>query len=141
MQLKIREMIPDDRNFILATWLRSYRQSPFTKHIPNIIFFDAHQRLIEQFWAKPSSSTLIASLDEDPMVILGYLALDPSAIHFCFVKETLQSNGVARALLKHAHIDLNEVHSFTHFTKPMETAHVKYRTLRYNPYLFPGVTQ
>lgn len=134
-------MIQEDRNFILSTWLRSYRNSPFTKYIPSQLYFDSHQRVIERLWNKPNAKTIVACLDEDQNVILGYLAYDTAAIHFCYVKETLQGEGIARTLLKHARIDLNEVHHFTHFTKPMETIHVKYRTLRYNPYLLPGENQ
>jgi len=130
-------MQPDDRNFILATWLRCFRQSPFTKHIPNDIFFDMHQQVIERFWKRPTAKTKIACLEDDENVIMGYLAFEntrPETLHFCYVKETLQGEGVARELFKQSGIDLNEVHHFTHFTKDMETVSVKYRTLRYSPY-------
>jgi hypothetical protein len=97
----IREGRLDDRGFVLSTWLKGYRYgSSFGRRIRNGIFFRNHHALAEE--ALSRSVVLVATLEDDPNVIVGYVVVEPgepSTIHWLHVKEPFRRNCVAVTLL------------------------------------------
>lgn len=128
-----------DKNFILATWLRTYRvDSPMTRGIPNTAFYKSHQKIIESIWDRKNSKTLTAALKEDEDVIVGYLCFEPGGIptiHFCYIKFPFQGNGIANLLFSAAEINLEEPAEYTHYTKACDTLRIRFPKLQFNPYL------
>lgn len=128
MNLKIRLAKDSDHNFILATWLRSYRELGVTKPVPESeIFFKEHQAKIKQ--ALESGKCLIATTDDEDQ-ICGFLCYSEKAVHYIFVKTVFRKYGIANRLLDAA----GDMKEFSHFTK--FTPFFKRRNLTYNPYRF-----
>lgn len=97
---EIRDYRPEDKSFIMATFLRGlYYGNEFFKLIPKKIFMDNYKLIIEALLNKHIIK--VACLKEDPDIILGYsvLSKDFQIIHFCFVKSAWRKNGIARSLL------------------------------------------
>ena len=130
MQVAIRQPTPIDVNFIYATWLRSYRYgSAFGRSIQNSVFFPSYNRRIDRILL--NSTTLIACLDEDPKVIVGYLIHDDEAIHYAFTKEVFRELGIFKKLLAAMPKPLSVC---THETFIAEPIIQKYNIV-YNPFI------
>lgn len=98
----IRDVQPDDKNFILATFLRGlYYGDSWFSLMPKSVFMDNYKNIAELFYNSPNYTIKVACLREDPGVILGYsiLSADYQTIHWCFVKSAWRKRGIAKALL------------------------------------------
>lgn len=149
--LKVTEATPKHFDFIYATWLKSFRYgSYFAKKIKNEIFFKHHHIVVENILSHKDTSVLVASIEDDPDLILGYLVMAPKIIHYIYVKDTFRNFGVARSLFKSNETNLNEC-QFTHWTfacddfmgrfirgadgNKLTAQEPKWPGLSYNPYL------
>lgn len=128
----IREGLPEDRNFILATFLRGlyYGQSWFSE-IPKDIFMKEYHKVAEHILAKPDTQVSIACLAEDPEVILGYAltSKDGSVIHFLFVKSAWRGIGIGKSLIP------SSVKYATHLTRVGLNMLRKHPTVQFQPFL------
>lgn len=125
-----RTMIPEDKNFIMATFLRGlyYGDSVFT-NIPKNIFMTNYHTVAEGILARPSTRISIACLKEDPTVILGYSVLnDNETLSWVFVKKNWRGIGIAKDLTP------STVKTVTHLTK-VGLSIVKKKGLVFNPFL------
>lgn len=121
---------PQDVNFIFATWLKSYKHSSaFASRIPDKLFFKGHHAVLERLL--PRCEVLITTLAGEPNTIIGYAVLEPSVIHFVYVKKPFRQMGVASGLL--AHIDPNAC-IYTHETQMWRHLLLKWPNAQYNPY-------
>ena len=132
-------MADDDVNFVLATWLKSYRiiahddvVNPVVSRIPGRTYYAGQEALIKRIILK--SRVLVACDAEDPGFIAGYLVFDPGRIHYIYVKGTLRLRGVARTLITHSGMDLGECIDFSHHTPDVYWIRQKFPRLNYNPY-------
>lgn len=109
-----RPMLPEDKNFIMATLLRGlyYGGSVFSE-MKKQRFMESYQPIAEALLTKNINSTLVACLKEDPNVILGYVILneDKNTIHYAFCKKPWRGIGVIRDLVP------NTVRNVSHLTK------------------------
>lgn len=105
----IRDAKPEDKNFILATFLRGlyYGESYFSL-MPKSIFMVHYKLVGEVLLASPKVTVKVACLKEDPDVIIGYsiLSSDYQTIHWVYVKNskltdgtTWRKHGVGRSLV------------------------------------------
>lgn len=97
---EIRDYKPEDKAFIMATWLRGlYYGDSWFSQIPKGIFMDNYKQILELLLAR--SLVKVACDKQDPDVILGYsvLSKDFSTIHWVFVKSVMRKQGVGRSLL------------------------------------------
>ncbi len=98
----IRDMQPDDKNFILATFLRGlyYGDSWFTL-IPKAIFMSNYKGVAEHLVSSPKVTVKVACLKDEPGVILGYVILsaDFQTVHWTFVKSAWRGKGIAKSLV------------------------------------------
>jgi hypothetical protein len=131
--LTIRVGTGRDEAFILATWLRSFRHgSMFARRLTNDVFFTNHHPIVTDILAR--SSTLVATLEDDPDVILGYLVTehtDPRPIlHFAYVKKEFRRMRVLTQLLDESNLpaDLDNV----------EISHPTFDWLEFLAPRFPG---
>jgi hypothetical protein len=95
----IRDYKPEDRNFILATFLRGlYYGDFFFGEIPKQTFMDNYKHVIETLIN--ISVIKVACLKEDPDVIIGYsiLSQDYQTLHWLQVKKQWREKGIGRSL-------------------------------------------
>lgn len=97
---EIRDFKPEDKSFVMATFLRGlYFGDSWFSLIPKDIFMSNYKLIAEAILAK--HQVKVACLCEDKDVILGYSILsgDFKTIHWVFVKSAFRKQGIARALL------------------------------------------
>jgi len=97
MKIALRPVKPDDKNFIMATWLRGLYYSSWMQNIEKKSFFDNYPKVIEHILGK--ATVTCAVLEDDPDVILGYIVAQQTALHYLFVKSAFRNLGIAKKLL------------------------------------------
>lgn len=102
-QLYIRTEMPSDINFILNSWLKSYRNSKKTKKMTNDEYYTKQSKLI--FELLQSSQIRVACNPEDIKQIFGYIVYEVSGVvHFAYTKQVYRKFGVLKALLVQANL-------------------------------------
>lgn len=126
-----RSFSQEDKNFILATWLPGlYHGNDWFKEIDETIYESVYPRVIERLLARPSVTTTLACLKEDPTVILAYVVYEGPILHYLFCKSDWRRIGISKDLLPK---DLKE---FTHLTKIGKSLwKQKWAALKFNPFL------
>lgn len=138
MEVIVRPMIEEDYNFVIQSWLKSYKHnSYFCKRIRDNIYYKYHHKVITQILARASTSVLIA-IDPVEKVILGYLVTEKfenkDLVHYAYVKTSFRDLGIGGSLLKESGINPFEV-LFSHWTKDTDGLIEKYKGATYVPYL------
>lgn len=135
MSIKIRPFGPDDVNFIMDFWLRTY-YSKLTGYKPSSkVFFSCHQKQIEKLNSSGLINCQIACLPEDENVILGFAVFGGDyTLHYVGVKESFKRLGVCKHLLRSIYKDRSEV-TVSHWTKDIQYIQKIYK-VNYNPYKF-----
>lgn len=130
-KIKVRPMNEGDLNFILATWLKSYKYSgDLVKRVREEIYFDTYEPIIKSILKR--SQTLIACLDDDWEVIAGYMVtVPPSLVHYVYVKEAWRSMGIAKHLCQESRLIPKP--QFTHWTTPVDRM-MRKLDWSYNPF-------
>jgi len=100
---QFRSIKPSDFNFILNSWLRSYRNSKFTKHLSNEKYYQSQSELIIHLLG--NSTVLVAASIDDPDRIYGYalgnMAPDATGywLQYAYVKHLYRRLGIATQLV------------------------------------------
>lgn len=133
-QFNIRAYKECDKDFILASWLHSYKHSSdFAKRIKHNVFYHWHNLIANNLLSRGQVS--IACLPDEEDAILGYivseLQQDQRIVHYLLVKEEWRKLGIARALFNS--VDEGKPIYFTHWTAPMTSLFDKH-SLIYDPY-------
>ncbi len=128
-----REGTLEDRNFILATWLRGlYYGCDFFREIPKARFMASYHDILERALKSPSSIVRIACLKEDPSVILGYAVVrrvkDTTVLDWLFVKSAWRNIGIGKGLIPPG------LGAVTHLTKVGKA--LKPESVVFDPFLF-----
>jgi GNAT superfamily N-acetyltransferase len=139
--IRVRPMAKADESFIYHSWLKSYRDSPTVRSIPNTIYFARHHDIIERLFNDPATVVNIACNPEDENQIYGYIVggkwtgVDASGpvIHWIYVKHPFRGAGIGGTLEKLLVADAANV-VFTHRVKQMDRL-LKDKAYTYNPYL------
>ena len=97
-KIKIRLAVPEDHNFILTSWMKSYLDHGnwIFKPTGKVYFAEAQERIKRHL----KGTVLIATTEADENQILGYVVLDATTVHYCYVKNTFRGFKIARALMK-----------------------------------------
>jgi len=98
----IRDMVPNDKNFIMATLLRGiYYGDPYFTAIPKDIFMKNYKVIAETLLDSGKVNVKLACLKEDPDTILGYsiLSADYQCIIWIFIKSPWRKRGIGKSLL------------------------------------------
>lgn len=135
--IRIRSLQYGDRNFILNSWLKSYRNSPATDRMENAAYYYEQSRVINDFL--DHCPVIIACDPKDPSNIFGYLVYQfidgYFVLHYIYVKHAFRSKGVGKYLVERAGFKVGEDTAFyTHHTKAANKMAYKFRFV-YNPYL------
>ncbi|HVP49626.1 MAG TPA: hypothetical protein VMT56_00240 [Candidatus Bathyarchaeia archaeon] len=125
----MRSMRPTDLAFVFQSWLTSYENSPFARHVSPPLYYRAHHKLIERLLTR--STTRIAHALEDEDTILGWIVFqrNPDCVHYSFVKPPFRRHGVFRALHPEGEWFVS------HYTQAWAAIKGRFPTYRYNPYL------
>lgn len=110
----IRNAKVEDRNFVLATFLRGlYYGDSWFSMIPKGSFMNNYKKVAEALIASPNVIIKVACLREDPDVILGYsiMSANHTVLHFIFVKSMWRQKGIGRSLLP------DRLFAVTHLTR------------------------
>ncbi len=132
-----------DVSFIFNSWLKSYRDAPAVKSVPNTIYYAEHHAVIERIFASAGLVLLIACDQNHPEQIFGYAVGErrPEGLmlHWTYVKYPFRKFGIGRALIE-AMLTTN-VESlpvfYSHSPKGAESL-MKSRPYIFNPYAIRG---
>lgn len=138
----LRDFKPTDKDFIIATWLKSMRDTPtFITHIPTGIWTRNKGPEIEKILH--NADITICCSKENPDQIYGYLVADSKhpVIHYMYVKKVYSGFGFARRLLD-AYLDgvpedmgVALSHITMSFVERFFKGPKKYRRFFYNPFI------
>jgi hypothetical protein len=131
----IRDALPDELNFIYATWLNNYRyDSSIGKSCKNTVFFLEYPCILDSILDR--SKVLVAYFPDTPKVILSYLVYEPGVLHYLFTKEVYRNNGIAMSLFLKAFPNCGfKAVDFSHRTLMSEPILQKYNSyLNFNPF-------
>lgn len=133
----IRPMVPEDKNFILSTFLRGlYYGDFFFDLIPKQIFMENYKKVGEYLVTNPKFTIKVASLKGDPGVIIGYsITTGADVIHWVYVRgskledgSTWRGHGIARSLLP------KSPKSVSHLSTLGKTLLSKFKDCVFNPF-------
>jgi L-amino acid N-acyltransferase YncA len=124
----------NDRNFILATWLRGlYYGDTWFREIPKAIFMENYHNILERVLDAGKVEVVVACLKEDPEVILGYSVLSrfnsQPVVHWVFVKAAWRKIGIAKSLIP------KDTRYVTHLTKVGLSLIRRNPGIDFNPFL------
>lgn len=127
----IRDAKLNDKNFILATFLRGlYYGDSWFSLIPKSVFMANYKKVAETLAVSPRTTIKIACLKEDPDVIIGYsiLSADYQTIHWVYVKEKWRRLGIARSLVP------SRPTAVSHLTALGKSLLTKFDNVIFNPF-------
>jgi hypothetical protein len=134
-ELRLREAAPSDWPFVYSAWLESYATgSPLTINIFKSVFFHEHRKVINKVISRGDTQVTVIALEEDPAVLIGFVAWSDSVLHYAYVKGAFRRMGVMRAALSMLKIDPNLMEC-THWTYVLSQLKPRWPKLIFNPYL------
>lgn len=133
-EVSLRPATQADLNFILSSWVKSYREH--AGDMPGPIYYEGQRNLVTTLLQRCGAT--IACDPDDPSAIFGYVVSEKRGpvvvVHYVYVKHTLRRLGIARQLL--AEVGARGCH-YTHQTKIGRVIGKKMEA-KFNPHL--GVT-
>lgn len=139
----IREWREGDFNFILSTWLKSYKSSGWCDWMPVGLYMDNHRKVICEMLKR--GTCLVACSEEDPDTIMGWgCKSENEELHYLYVKKVFWGFGLGLELLHalfHERVrlgDLERKEDEIRSSHMNEVFHKIYRSrvcVIFNPYL------
>ena len=100
----IRQMVPGDLAYLMATGLRTLWDADPTA-LPDDLWFTAHRTLIERLLGSKSITALVACAADAPTEILGYVVAEPKeCLWLVFVRKSMRRMGLCTRLLNQAQV-------------------------------------
>lgn len=93
---------PNDKNFILATWLNGlYLENSFFRKMDKRSYYVNYELILEDILSCPDTICNVACHNEDPDVTFGYVVMrDKETLHWAFVKLPWRRIGIMTELIK-----------------------------------------
>jgi ribosomal protein S18 acetylase RimI-like enzyme len=137
LPVRLRNMQPEDKNFILNSWLKSYRKSPAVRRMENNAYFHEQSKVIKEML--DNVNVLIACDEKDSTQILGYLVSqridNVFIVHYLYTKLPFRNCGIGKMLIRARDHDLGDVAAcYTHHTDTANRLAYKYKFM-HNPYI------
>ncbi len=105
IQVITRATEPEDKNFILSTWLNGNRYgNPYFKRMDSAEYYKAYSEHIISVLTSPGTQINIACDSANPSWIVGFAVFRDETLYWVHIKEDFRRNGVATLLLKDAPI-------------------------------------
>jgi len=95
---RIRDFVESDRNFILSTWLRAFREAPQNRYVPTDIFYDRMQPIVWRVMSRHRPR--IMCIADEPNHIVGWICGTQDLLAFLYVKRHSRGCGLAGRLLE-----------------------------------------
>lgn len=93
-----RPLRPEDGPLIYATWMRGlFYGNRLYNLIEKDLFFGTYPKVINALLMR--SNVVVACLESDPDVILGYAVIEGSRLHWVYVKKHRRRMGIAASLI------------------------------------------
>jgi hypothetical protein len=125
----IRPSRPEDKNFILATWLRGlYYGDSWFSQIPKDAFMAHYHTFLEALLNRPGVQVMVCCLKDDDDVILGYSVLGLDSLHWVFVKSAWRKIGIGRSLVP------TNIKTVSHLTQVGRSLLRKVPGVAFNPF-------
>lgn len=140
-EIVLRKATRADIQFITSGWLKSFRNAPFVRGVPNSVYYYYHHKILEELL--PRSQVMVACNEADPNQLLGFVCaevLDNSVLvlHYVYVKQLLRKQGIAKFMVDTLKSDLSiatvQYTAKTYAVIDMEER-LKAAGMVYNPYL------
>lgn len=114
---RFRELDGRDVEFVLKTWIGTYRNSLHAGVIPNNRFNEVTTDAIKQLFGRGARS-LAAVNPENPNHVLGYIVSETTrkgepVVHYVFVGDLHRRKGIAKALMRGVGVDPDEPFIYT----------------------------
>jgi GNAT superfamily N-acetyltransferase len=127
----IRDAVPSDKNFILATWLRGLRYgNDWFGAVDSDTYYKIYHSILEMVINDPTVTVKVACLREDADVVLGYSVSKGPRLDWIFVKKAWRKIGIGKSLVP------QETQVVTHLTKVGLSLLKKHPELKFNPFIF-----
>lgn len=102
-QVVLRPVRSDDVALITNSWLTSYRDSCHVWGVPDRSYYWCEHKVLEHLI--PRSAVVVACLEEDPNVILGWIAYEMAedgvmVLHYLYVKKHFRGMNIAKRLFQ-----------------------------------------
>lgn len=138
----VRDAAEADKAFIYNSWLKSFRDAPAVRTVPNKHYFDGHHKCISAVMSSPGFVCYIACNDKDPEQIYGYLVAERKAdglvIHWIYCKHPFRGFGIASTLEEKLLTDI-DARTVRYSSKVKNITRIlKDRPYIYNPYDLMG---
>jgi len=112
--VKLRPPSPSDKEFILSSWLKSFRNSDLSNFIPNDLYYTYHGNIVKSCLLR--SLATVACNPEDEDQVYGYLVYellgDIFIIHYVYTKNIFRDCGIAKHMLKSVYPQFGQAESF-----------------------------
>jgi hypothetical protein len=95
----VRKSLPEDKEFILSSWIRSHAESKFARHAGMSHYREHHIPRIEAAFADSSRAFFCAVLKDDPSIIVGWSTGRKGVIDYVYVKAASRQMGVGSTLI------------------------------------------
>jgi len=136
LPIALRQAHQGDVPFIFNSWLKSYRNSKFSKNIPTSVYFSEHHKVLEEIAL--NDQIYVACNTEDESQIFGYVAATEIdgifLLHYVYVKQPYRKIGLAKFMVESVRKKLDDLAFCTHLSNTMEKTAEKYNLI-YSPYL------
>lgn len=133
--LKLRAPSNEDLNFILNSWLKSFRNSSFGSPQCNAVYYKNQQLLIKALLSQNLITVACSEQDDNHIYgycVFNYLPGDILCIHYLYTKFSFRKMGIARRIVDSIQkVDMPVL--YTHHTKFAELLKNKLSII-YDPY-------
>lgn len=127
----IRDLLPEDKNFIFATWLKGLRfGNDWYGLIDSKIYFRVYHEVIEGLMSRPNITVKVACLKEDPKVLLGYAVYSGPRLDWVHIKRSWRGIGLARDLIP------TSITTVSHLTAAGRSILKKHEGIVFDPFTF-----
>jgi L-amino acid N-acyltransferase YncA len=134
--INFREKQEGDLNFIMSSYLKSYRTAGDNTRMTNEVYFFNYKKIIARILER--CQCLIACDPEDEAHLYGYILYemieDMPVLHYVYVKHVYRYLGIAKQLAEKAIGKDNKAIVASHVTKIFDNVSKKYN-IYYNPFL------
>lgn len=135
-KVQLRPANAEDISFIFNSWLKSFRNSYFSKNIVNTVYFTEQHKVIEGILK--TSTVIVACNPDDISQVYGWICAERIdgifCLHYLYVKHSFRSLGIGRILFNSFEHDQTCAGIYTHATRPGETLGIKFNLI-FHPYV------
>lgn len=101
----VRDSRPDEAAFIVSTWMRAWKVSPYAGCIPNHLYREVQRTLIEQLVLRGATFKVAVTSERPRARILGFVCREltrqgEAVVHFLYCREAYISLGVLERLVE-----------------------------------------